>query len=64
MNFLEKVFNWMLIIGLLLLLGRITTLAFRFFDIPFITFFTDYSIVSLIILIIGVIGSEIMKHNK
>ena len=64
MNFIEKVFNWMVIIGLGLLVGRIITLVFRLLDIPFTTFFKDYNIISFIILIIGAIGSQMMKDNK
>ncbi|MEK4404474.1 hypothetical protein MKZ26_08480 [Sporosarcina sp. FSL K6-6792] len=64
MNFIEKVFNWMVMIGLGLLVGRIITLVFRLLDIPFTTFFIDYSIISLIILIVGAIGSQMMKDNK
>ncbi|MFE8696428.1 hypothetical protein ACFYKT_08770 [Cytobacillus sp. FJAT-53684] len=64
MIFLEKVFNWMLIIGLLLLLGRIITAVFLFLDMPFTTFFKDYSAISIIILIIGAIGQHFMKSNK
>ncbi|AMQ05490.1 MULTISPECIES: hypothetical protein [Sporosarcina] len=64
MNFIEKVFNWMVMIGLGLLVGRIITLVFRLLDIPFTTFFKDYSIISLIILIVGAIGSQMMKDNK
>jgi hypothetical protein len=64
MNFLEKVFNWMLVIGVLLLIGRVVTAILLFMDIPFISFFKDYSLISVIILIIGAIGSQIMKDKK
>jgi ABC-type antimicrobial peptide transport system permease subunit len=64
MNFIEKVFNWMVMIGLGLLVGRIITLVFRLMDIPFTTFFKDYNIISFIILIIGVIGSQMMKDKN
>ncbi|TQR16293.1 hypothetical protein [Psychrobacillus soli] len=64
MKFLEQVFNWIFIIGVVLLIGRIVTMVFRFLDTPFITFFTDYSGISFIILIVGVIGTEVMKRNK
>lgn len=64
MIFLEKVFNWMLVIGMVLLAGRIITMVFRFLDIPFINFFKDYSIISIIILLIGLIGTEIIKNKK
>jgi hypothetical protein len=64
MNFLEKLFNWMLVIGLFLMLGRIITAVFLFLDIPFTTLFKDYSVISFIILIIGAIGTQMMKDNK
>jgi|GEM_PF-6394570 len=35
MVFFEKVFNWLLVIGLLLMVGRLLTLMFMFLDIPF-----------------------------
>ncbi|MGE7090043.1 hypothetical protein ACQKII_01015 [Lysinibacillus sp. NPDC048646] len=53
----------MLIIGLLLLAGRIITAICRFFDIPFTTFFIDLALVSFGILIVGAIGSEVMKRQ-
>lgn len=64
MKLLEQIFNWMLLIGVVLLIGRIVTLIFKLLDIPFITFFRDYSLISLIILIIGAIGTQMMKDNK
>lgn len=64
MNFLEKVFNWMLVIGLALLVGRIMTVVFLFLDVPFTIFFKDTNVISFIILIVGAIGSKIMKGNK
>jgi ABC-type antimicrobial peptide transport system permease subunit len=64
MMLLEKLFNWMLIIGLALMVGRLITLVFMFLDIPFTTFFKEYSIASIIVLIIGLIGSQVMKEKK
>ncbi|MED3791410.1 hypothetical protein P4571_02980 [Niallia alba] len=64
MVFFEKVFNWLLVIGLLLMVGRLLTLIFMFLDIPFTTFFKDYSLVSIILLIIGLIGSQAIKEKK
>ena len=64
MVFFEKVFNWLLVIGLLLLVGRLLTLMFMFLDIPFTTFFKDYSLASIILLIIGLIGSQAIKEKK
>lgn len=61
---LRALFNWMLVIGLILLGGRLVTLICRYFDIPFTTFFKDYSLVSMIILIVGIIGTEAMKKQK
>lgn len=58
---LRALFNWMLVIGLILLGGRLVTLICRYFDIPFTTFFKDYALVSMIILIVGIIGTEAMK---
>ena len=61
---LRALFNWMLVIGLILLGGRLVTLISRYFDIPFTTFFKDYALVSMIILIVGIIGTEAMKKQK
>lgn len=61
---LRALFNWMLVIGLILLGGRLVTLICRYFDIPFSTFFKDYALVSMIILIVGIIGTEAMKKQK
>ncbi|MFY0516989.1 hypothetical protein ACOMCU_04030 [Lysinibacillus sp. UGB7] len=60
---LKGLFNWMLIIGLILLAGRIITAICRFFDIPFTTLFTDFALISFVILIVGVLGSEVMKRQ-
>ncbi len=64
MVFFEKVFNWLLVIGLLLMVGRLLTLMFMFLDIPFTRFFKDYSLASIILLIIGLIGSQAIKEKK
>ena len=64
MKGLEQVFNWMLVIGLVLMVGRFATAAFMYFDIPFTSFFRDYGLVSFVILIVGVIGTEVMKSKK
>ncbi|MGF2617576.1 hypothetical protein FZC84_16255 [Rossellomorea vietnamensis] len=61
MNFLEKVFNWMLVIGLIFMVGRLITAGFRLLDIPFTTFFMDYNPLPFFVLIIGAIGSNVMK---
>ncbi|MDM5211189.1 hypothetical protein QUF94_07020 [Peribacillus sp. NJ4] len=64
MNSLGKLFNWMVVIGVILLIGRLVTVVFLFLDIPFTTFFKDYSLISIIILIIGAIGQQFTKPDK
>ncbi|GAB3046839.1 hypothetical protein [Virgibacillus ainsalahensis] len=64
MKFFKIVFDWMTVIGLVLLLGRIITAVFLLLDIPFTTFFKDYSLISIVTLIIGLIGQQMMKSNK
>ncbi|PKG22328.1 hypothetical protein [Niallia nealsonii] len=64
MKWLEKLLNWMLVIGLLLLAGRIITAVCMFLKIPFTSFFKDYSIISIIILLIGLLGTQWMKGKK
>ncbi|MCK2017245.1 hypothetical protein [Peribacillus frigoritolerans] len=64
MGFLGKLFNWMVVIGMILLIGRLITMAFLFLGIPFTTFFKDYSLISIIILIIGAIGQQFTKAGK
>ncbi|WP_113926692.1 hypothetical protein [Bacillus sp. P14.5] len=61
MNSLEKLFNWMLVIGLIFMVGRLITAGFRLLDIPFTTFFMDYNPLPFFVLIIGAIGSNVMK---
>jgi hypothetical protein len=64
MGFLGRLFNWMVVVGLILLIGRLITMAFLFLEIPFTTFFKDYSLISIIILIIGAIGQQFTKPGK
>jgi hypothetical protein len=64
MGFLGNLFNWMVVIGMILLIGRLITMAFLFLEIPFTTFFKDYSLISIIILIIGAIGQQFTKTGK
>ncbi|MET1249297.1 hypothetical protein ABWW58_10950 [Sporolactobacillus sp. STCC-11] len=64
MTFFEKLFNWLLFIGIILLFGRLLTLIFRLMDVPFTRFFRDYSVISLIILVVGAIGSEMIRGMK
>lgn len=54
----------MLILGLILLGGRMVTAICFYFNLPFTTFFKDYALVSVIILIIGIIGSEAIKNQE
>ncbi|USK63849.1 hypothetical protein [Peribacillus frigoritolerans] len=54
----------MVVIGMILLIGRLITMAFLFLEIPFTTFFKDYSLISIIILIIGAIGQQFTKPGK
>ena len=61
---LDKVFRGFLIIGLVMLGGRIVTAICREYDIAFTTFFTDYHIVSLLILAIGILGTEMKNYQK
>ncbi len=64
MGFWGKLFNWMVVIGVILLIGGLITMAFLFLEIPFTTFFKDYSLISIIILIIGAIGQQFTKPGK
>lgn len=64
MGFWGRLFNWMVVVGLILLIGRLITMAFLFLKIPFTTFFKDYSFISIIILIIGAIGQQFTKPGK
>ncbi|MFJ5748003.1 hypothetical protein ACIP97_05275 [Peribacillus frigoritolerans] len=64
MGFLGNLFNWMVVIGMILLIGRLITMPFLFLEIPFTTFFKDYSLISIIILIIGAIGQQFTKTGR
>ncbi|MGE7636156.1 hypothetical protein [Peribacillus frigoritolerans] len=64
MGFLGNLFNWMVVIGMILLIGRLIPMAFLFLEIPFTTFFKDYSLISIIILIIGAIGQQFTKTGR
>ncbi|MEW5594516.1 hypothetical protein ABGT24_13460 [Peribacillus frigoritolerans] len=64
MEFLGKVFNWTVVIGMILLIGRLITMAFLFLEIPFTSFFKDYSLISHHLLIIGAIGQQFTKPDK
>ncbi|MCY8937459.1 hypothetical protein [Peribacillus frigoritolerans] len=64
MGFLGNLFNWMAVIGIILLIGRLITMLFLFLEIPFMTFFKDYSLISIIILIIGAIGQQFTKTGR
>ncbi|MFJ7736161.1 hypothetical protein ACIQ2D_07415 [Lysinibacillus sp. NPDC097287] len=64
MSSIDKAFRGFLIIGLVMLVGRIITAICRHYDFAFTTFFTDYHLVSLLILIIGIIGTESRNYQK
>ena len=64
MKVFEKVTNAFLVIGLLMLAGRIVTSICRYFNWSFTTFFTDYHVISLVILLIGIIGIEGSNYKK
>lgn len=64
MKVFDKVMSVFLMIGLIMLAGRIVTGICRYFDWPFTTFFTDYHLISLVILVIGIIGIESRNYQK
>ncbi|MGE7090564.1 hypothetical protein ACQKII_03720 [Lysinibacillus sp. NPDC048646] len=64
MNFIEKAITGCLIVGFVMLAGRLVTTICTYFEVDFPTFFTDYHVVSLVILIIGIIGTELLNVRK
>lgn len=64
MKVFEKVMSVFLVIGFLMLAGRIVTGICRHFNWPFTMFFTDYHLISLVILLIGIIGIECSNYKK
>lgn len=64
MQFIEQVVKGCLIVGSILMVGRIITAICHYYNIAFTTFFVDYHVVSLVILIIGIIGTEILNRRK
>lgn len=64
MQFIEQVVKGCLIVGFILMVGRIITAICHYYNIVFTTFFVDYHVVSLVILIIGIIGTEILNRRK
>ncbi|KMY32651.1 hypothetical protein ACZ11_11165 [Lysinibacillus xylanilyticus] len=64
MQFIEQVVKGCLIVGIILMVGRIITAICHYYNIAFTTFFVDYHVVSLVILIIGIIGTEILNRRK
>ncbi|KOS68634.1 hypothetical protein AEA09_08810 [Lysinibacillus contaminans] len=64
MSSIDKVFRGFLILGLVMLGGRIVTAICRYFEIEFTSFFTDYHLVSLLILVIGIIGIESRNYQR
>ena len=63
MNKSQNFFAILLVIGMILMLGRIIIGILAYFDITFISFFTDYSVESFVILLIGVLG-ELMTRKR
>ncbi|EUJ25767.1 hypothetical protein BMT55_16255 [Listeria newyorkensis] len=64
MHFLKLFFNALVIIGLILLVARLVTVALQFAGIEFTTFFVDYSIPSLGILLVGALGSWFIDKRQ
>ncbi|MGN4127794.1 hypothetical protein ACMGD3_22750 [Lysinibacillus sphaericus] len=64
MNVIEKTIKGCLIVGFVMLAGRLVTAICTYYGLDFPTFFTDYHVVSLVILAIGIIGSEIINGRK
>ena len=64
MRSIDKVIRGFLIIGLVMLVGRIITVICRHYNLAFTTFFTDYHLLSLVILLIGIIGTESRNYQK
>ncbi|WP_430535478.1 hypothetical protein [Listeria rocourtiae] len=64
MHFLKLFFNALVVIGLILLVGRLVTFALRFTGIEFTTFFVDYSVPSLGILLVGALGSWFIDKRQ
>ena len=64
MQFIEQVVKGCLIVGFILMVGRIITAICHYYNIAFTTFFVDYHVVSLAILLIGNLGIEILNRRK
>ncbi len=64
MKFIEQVVKACLVIGLILMGGRILTVICHYYNIAFTSFFVDYHAASLAILLIGVIGTEIFNSRR
>ncbi|MEX3745507.1 MULTISPECIES: hypothetical protein [Lysinibacillus] len=64
MKLIENIVKGCLIVGFLLLGGRILTAICHYYNIAFTTFFVDYHVVSLAILLIGILGIEILNRRK
>jgi len=64
MKFIEQIVKACLIIGLVLMGGRILTVILHYFHIAFTSFFVDYNVASIVILLIGIIGTEIFNSRK
>lgn len=64
MQFIEQAVKGCLIVGFILMGGRIITTICRYYNIAFTNFFVDYHVASLVILLIGIIGTEILNRRK
>ncbi|ASK62091.1 hypothetical protein CFK37_07905 [Virgibacillus phasianinus] len=63
MKSVRTFFSILIIVGIILMIGRILTGILLYFDMSFTKFFTDYSLISFVILIVGVLG-ELTVRNK
>ncbi|MEY9979010.1 hypothetical protein ABH968_003972 [Lysinibacillus sp. RC79] len=64
MQFIEQVVKGCLIVGFILLGGRMITAICHYYNIAFTTFFVDYHVASLVILLIGILRTEILNRRK
>lgn len=65
MSILKKIFDWMFVIGIIFMIGRIITfICIKVLNLPFTTFFIDLNPYPIILLIVGAIGSSMLKDRK
>ncbi|GEM_PF-427051 len=64
MQFIEQGVKGCLIVGLILMGGRMITAICRYYNIAFTSFFVDYHIASLAILLLGILGTELFNRRK